>query len=90
MEVGQNVLAGYQTTLRIRTLALDSIATSSYSNPTKLQRILFAQPEIGLELAMALKSYTHDNNLKDAEVSKLCRPIQIFGYLVFFNIYLWA
>jgi len=69
VEVGQNVLVGYQTILRIQTLVLDNIATSSCSNPTKLQQILFAQLEIGLELATALKTYTHDNNLKDATVS---------------------
>ena len=70
MEVGQNVLVGYQTTLRIRTLALDGIATSSYSNPTKLQRILFAQPEIGLQLVAFLQAYSHDNNLDGVEVSE--------------------
>jgi len=79
VEVGQNVLAGYQTTLRIGTSELNSIATSSYSNPTKLQRILCMQPEIVSELAAALRAYTYVNNLRDAEVSEQCPLFWIFS-----------
>ena len=75
-----NILAGFQTNFRLRTFHVDTIRTPMYPNPSKLQQILDAQPEVELKLRESLERYTRKNNLGGTEVIES-------GFLFYFKLW---